>query len=178
MPHRILVPNWAFLSLLLPAVLFGDSLPRIEGENLAGKAVVLPDAASGRVAILVAGFSHASQNQTKAWSDRLDHEFTDPAKVTVYPVAVLEAVPRLVRGMAVHGIKSGAPKEERERFLLVFHKSAELKQAAGFERPDDAYLILVDATGAVRWRFHGSLTDSALMQLEAQVQSIESPVAQ
>src|SRR5690348_7471876 len=106
------------LSLLAPAV-WAETLPKIEGESVAGKMVTLPDAASGHGAILVLGFSHASENQVKAWSERLDKDFPDQAAFTVYPIAVLEAVPRLVRGMASHGIKSGTPKEQRDRFLLV-----------------------------------------------------------
>ena len=167
----------AVLVLLVPAALFSESLPRIEGENLAGKTVVLPNAASGRMAILIAGFTHASQHQTKPWDERLRHEFPDPAKVTVYPVAVLAGVPRMVRGMAVHGIKSGTPKEERERFLLVYHNEAELKEAAGFAQPDDAYVILLDRTGSIRWRFHGPVRAGAVAQVRGQVQSLEPAAA-
>ena len=160
------------LFVLLSAVC-AETLPEIEGENLAGKKIVLPEASAGHVAILVIGFSHASQNETKAWADRLDRQFPNPAMVTVYPVAVLEAVPRLVRGMASHGIRSGTPKEQRDRFLLVYHKEAELKAAAGFSAPDDAYILLLDGHGAIHWRFHGPLTDSAVAELEKQVQAAE-----
>lgn len=93
--------------------------------------------------------------------------------VTVYPVAVLEAVPRLVRGMASHGIKGGTPKEQRDRFLLVYYQEAELKMAAGFTAPDDAYILLLDASGAIRWRFHGSVTDSAVAELQKEAQVVE-----
>jgi hypothetical protein len=88
------------LFVCLTSAVCAETLPQIEGENLMGRKIVLPEAAAGRRAILVIGFSHASQGQTKAWADRLDREFPNPAMVTMYPVAVLEAVPRLVRGMA------------------------------------------------------------------------------
>ena len=164
------------LLLTLFALAFGacaETLPRIEGENLLGTKVVLPQAAAGHAAILVIGFSHASQHQTKAWTDRLDREFPNPAMVTVYPVAVLEAVPRLVRGMASHGIRSGTPKEQSDRFLLVYHREAELKIAAGFSAPDDAYIVLLDAHGAMRRRLHGPLTDSAVAELEKEAKAVE-----
>ena len=150
-----------------------ETLPQIEGENLMGRKIVLPEAAGGRRAILVIGFSHASQGQTKAWADRLDREFPNRQMVTVYPVAVLEAVPRLIRGMVSHGIKSDTPKEQRDRFLLVYQKEAELKMAAGFTAPDDAYILLLDASGAIRWRFHGPVTDSADAELQKEAQAAE-----
>src|SRR5262252_9071675 len=96
--------------IVLASAVWADTLPQIEAENLEGKKIVLPQAAAGHVAILVIGFSHASQRQTKAWADRLNHQFPDPAMVTVCPVAVIEAVPRLARGMASHAIRSGTPK--------------------------------------------------------------------
>ena len=150
-----------------------ETLPPIEGENLLGTKIVLPQAAAGHAAILVIGFSHASQQQTKAWADRLDREFPSSAMVTVYPVAVLEAAPRLVRGMAAHGIRSDTPKEQRDRFLLVYHKEAGLKIAAGFSAPDDAYIVLLDAHGAIRRRFHGAPTDSEVAELEKETKAAE-----
>jgi len=47
-------------------------------------------------------------------------------------------VPRLVRSIVVHGIKSGAPPDQREHFLLVYRNRASLKQLAGFTVADDA----------------------------------------
>ena len=161
------------LLVVFPALLAAQAFPRINGQNLLGKTVVLPDAASGRAAILILGFSHASQNEIKTWEQRLEHQF-DPAAVTVYPIAVLQRVPRLVRGMAVHGIKGDAPEAERGRFLLVYHGEDELKQAAGFQQPNDAYLIVLDPAGAVRWRFHGPVSDAALNELSTRVRSLES----
>ena len=93
---------------------------------------------------------------------------------------MLQDVPRLVRGMAVAGIKSGVPQEQRERFLLVFSGEKELKEAVGFDRPNDAYLILIDADGAIRWRFHGELNDSSPAELKthlADLQKVPLPVA-
>ena len=171
-PGRRLPTMRLLLTLVcLTSAVCAETLPQIEGENLMGRKIVLPEAAAGHRAILVIGFSHASQGQTKAWAERLDREFPNPSMVTVYPLAVLEAVPRLVRGMASHGIKSSTPKEQRDRFLLVYQKEAELKMAAGFTAPDDAYILLLDASGAIRWRFHGPVTDSAIAELQKEAQA-------
>ena len=155
--------------LLLASTLKGEQFPPTGGQNLLGKPVFLPAAAAGQPAILVLGFTHASQNQTKAWSQRLEKQFPPPAPVWIYSIAVLQDVPKLVRGMAVHGIKSGVPAEQHARFLLVYRKEEELKQAAGFTAPDDAYIVVLDPAGAIRWRFHGPVTDSAIDQLLAQL---------
>ena len=119
--------------------------------------------AGGQPALLIIGFTHGSQTQTKAWSVRAHDRF--PA----WSIAVLEDVPRLVRGMATHGIKSGTPKDQYDRFVLVYRGEKQLKEAAGFDRSDDAYLLVIDGSGAIRWRYHGPVTDAAVEQIGAQM---------
>jgi|SRR5579883_1604057 len=144
----------------LCAVASAQTFPAASGETLSGKKVDLP-AAFGGTAVVVVGFTHASQNQTKAWAQRLKGE--------AWSIAVLQDVPRLVRGMAVHGIKSGTPKEAYDRFVLLYKGEKELKDAADFSTPDDAYVVVVDGSGAIRWRFHGAVTDAAVEQVRAQL---------
>ena len=139
-----------------------QSIPTIEGETLAGNKVSLPAAAGGRPALLIIGFTRGSQDQTKAWSQRVRDRF--PA----WSIAVLEDVPRLMRGFVARGIKSGLPKEGHGRFVLVYQGEKQLKLAAAFGRPDDAYLLVIDGMGAIRWNFHGPVTDAAMDQLTRQ----------
>jgi hypothetical protein len=75
----------------------------------------------------------------------------------------------MVRGMATHGIKSGTPKDQFDHFLLVFHGEKQLKRAVGFDRPDDAYLLVIDGAGVIRWSFHGPVTDAAMEQIAARL---------
>jgi hypothetical protein len=153
---------------LLAAAAAAQQLPEVTAENLDGKTVTLPKAAQGRPAVLVFGFTHGSQTETKAWGARLDHAMPDSA----WSIAVLESVPRLMRGMVVHSIKGGIPPANRERFLVVFHHEKELKQTVGFDRADDAYLLVLDPAGAIRWRYHGPATDSAAAQLDEVVRGM------
>ncbi len=154
------------LAMLLAAALHAEQFPRVEGENLAGQKTALPDAAAGHPAVIVIGFTHASQNQTKAWAARLRDEFP------TYSIAVLEDAPRLVRGMAVHGMKGGVPEDQRGNFVVIYHNEKELKQAAGFDQPDAAYVMLLDKDGAIQWKLHGPVTDAAIDDLKAKRESL------
>jgi hypothetical protein len=151
------------LALCAGAVYGQQSIPAIEGETLAGKKVSLPAAAEGRPALLIIGFTHASQPQAKAWGMRVRDRF--PA----WSIAVLEDVPRLLRGMVAGSIRRGTPKELHDHFVLVYRGGNELKKAAGFDRPDDAYLLVIDSAGAIRWSFHGPVTDGAIEQIAGQL---------
>jgi hypothetical protein len=163
-----------FSSLLLFAALglAADTFPTLETENLLNQKVVLPDAARGKPAVLVIGFTHASQTQTKSWTDSLGMEF--PA----YSIAVLEDAPRLVRPMAIAGMKSGVAQDQRARHLVLTHQEKELKSSAGFAakgeaHPDDAWILLLDRDGAISWRFHGPFTQAAHDELKARLGSLE-----
>ena len=155
-----------FLTMILASVAAGQELPRIEGKNLLDRKIELPQAAAGHPAVLVIGFTHASQHQVKPWAAKLAPMFP------TWQIAELQDVPRLVRGMVEHGIKSDTPSDQRERFVITFQGEKELKAAAEFGAPDDAYLLILDGSGAIRWRYHGPLTDAALDEVKSQIAAL------
>ena len=57
--------------------------------------------------------------------------------------------------MIVGSMRRGTPAAERNRFVTVFQGTEELKRFVGFSTSDEAYLLLLDANGTVRWRGHG-----------------------
>src|SRR5579862_5734053 len=134
------------VAMLFVLGLGAQQFPRVEGENLLGEKVTLPDAAAGRPTAIVIGFTHASQKQVKSWGASVQEE------LPIYSMAVLEDAPKLVRGMAFRGIKGSVPEEQRGRFLVIYQHEKELKQAAGFDQPDEAYVFLLDKDSAIHWR--------------------------
>jgi hypothetical protein len=134
--------------------------PEIQAETLSGKHVAVPGDVKGKPTLFVIGFTRASKDQTGYWSKKIPSDM-----VNFYSVAVLEDVPRLVRPAIAHSMKSDTPKEKRDHFLLIYSGQKELKEAAGFEKPDDAYLILIDPDGEVAWRFHGPFSHTTLSEM-------------
>jgi hypothetical protein len=92
--------------------------------------------------------------------------------VVVYSIAVLEDAPRLVRGMAVHGIKSGVPARQHDHFVIVYHGESDLKRVTRFLRSEEAYILLLDAKGEIQWRSHGPVSDAAFKELTDRVRFI------
>jgi hypothetical protein len=148
-----------------------EQMPAIHGESLSGKPVSLPEASRGSLAILCIGFSHGSQSQLKPWTGKLTAQSQKPG-VSVYSIAVLEDAPRFVRGMIVHGIKSGIPQSQQDRFLIVVKGEDELKRVTAYQKPDDAYILLLDGKGQVQWVHHGPVSDAALVELSDRSKAI------
>ncbi len=159
-------PCWLSLFLAASALFAADPFPSITGENLLGAKISLPEAAKGQPTVIVTGFSHASQSQMKVWSDRLEGD------MKVFSVAMLEAVPRLVRPMVTGGIKGGVPARQKDHYLLLFKGEKAMKAAFEFSAADDAYVALLDADGNIRWRFHGAYSEDAYKELKSQLAAL------
>jgi hypothetical protein len=172
---RFRVAFFAALGFAIAMPLRSEQMPRITGENLSGKQVSLPFASRGLVAIICIGFSHASQSQLKPWAERATKTFGRNDRVLVYSIAVLEDAPRLVRGMAVHGMKSRVPAQQHDRFVVVYQGESELKRITGFQRSEDAYILLLDRRGEIRWVSHGPVSDATLQELTERVRSLQPP---
>lgn len=151
---------------LLVAPALAQQFPVFDAETVAGRKVTMPAAASGHPAVLVIGFAHKSNSETKAWTDRLHRDFPD---AHVYSVAVIEDAPRFVRGMIVHGIKGSAPANEYDHYLVVTHHEKELKDAVGFSQPEAAYVVVLNPSGAIEWHFQGAVTDAAVAELRSKL---------
>jgi hypothetical protein len=155
-----------FLFLIVFSPLCAQSpLPGFEGETLAGRKMTMPGAVHGHPALLVVGFTHASSPHCMDWAKSLESEFGSNTELERYSVVFLEDAPKLVRGVAKTGIRSGVPKQEYDHFLIVTEREKEVKDAVHFETLDDAYLVLLGTDGTVRWTFHGPVTDAAIRQI-------------
>src|SRR3954468_7081699 len=95
----------ALILSLLPAVAvalepsaeikIGERLPELRGEFLTGRKVVLPQAAEGRVTLLLLGFTYDSRFAVEAWAKRFRAEFSSDPRVTFYEVPMIGGMARL-----------------------------------------------------------------------------------
>ena len=122
---------------------------------------MLPDAAAGRVAVLVFGFTKASKAPTSAWAARLRADFEKRPGFELYQLPVLEAVPGLIRGMVISGMKKGIAEDKRNHFVPILQGEAELKKFVHYIQADDAYLVVLGRAGNVLEQTHGTLEDAS-----------------
>jgi len=163
----------AFMALSA-AFVCAETLPRLEGETLSKKPIVLPDAAHGKITLLVIGFTKKGGQTTGAWQKQLRNDFGADERYAVYPVAVLEDVPHFMRGMITRGIRSSTPPSEQDHFVIIVHGEQDLKRFVGYSTPDDAYLLLLDAKGEIRWRGHGLFNDKDYAALKNVAKQLSS----
>jgi hypothetical protein len=104
------------LLLLFGASFYGQVLPSFDGESLAGKNFSMPGAVHGHPAVLVVCFTHASGANCTEATKRLEGAFKDNADLEIYTVIFLEDAPKMFRGVAKTGIRSGVAKQDYDHY--------------------------------------------------------------
>ncbi len=66
------------------ALAIGDPFPRLEAEFLTGRKAVLPDAAAGKSALVMMGFTYDSRFAVEKWAEYLRPEMEANDKVTFF----------------------------------------------------------------------------------------------
>jgi hypothetical protein len=147
-------------------------LPGIEGDSLAGTKVVLPEACTGKVAVLIFGFTKASKSQTSAWASTLSKDPAGQPHFELYQLPVLENVPRLVRGVVISSMRKGVAEGARDHFIPILQGEAELKKLVHYAEPDDSYLIVLDRAGQITLQRHGAMSEAGISELHAAIGSL------
>ena len=167
MIRRALIPlSMAVLATAADRLPIGAPLPTVSGESLAGKPLELPAAAAGNPAVLVFSFAKAASNDSRLWNERLGKELGSASPVNVFRVIELESAPRLFRGMATSGIKSGLPKPLWEKTLVLYKDEDLWKQRLAVVSDKHSYLVVLDAAGRVQWMSAGAFHEAGFAELK------------
>jgi len=165
---RLLLIQLSILTMALAADQLrpGDMLPTLSGKTLSGKQAELPAADKDSNRAVVFSFSKAAGADSRLWNERLEKENGSGSPVVSYTVIMLEAVPRLIRGMAVSGIKGGMPQARWDRTILSYKDEDSWKKRLGVSADKYSYVVLLDGGGRICWLGSGPFTDSGYAGLK------------
>ena len=152
----------------------GDRLPALEGQYLSGADAELPRASSGKIALVAMGFTYKSRFPVEAWGSWYRATIGSRTDITFFEVPMIGGVATLGRWFINRGMRNGTPAELHERVITVYGGTGDWKKRVGYsaEREDDAYLIVLDRDGIVRWLHHGAFDESAASDLRARLTSL------
>ncbi len=152
----------------------GEQLPPLKGEFLTGRTAVLPQAASGRVALLMLGFTYDSRFQVETWAKRFRQDFGTNPGITFFEIPMIGGMARMGKWFIDSGMRRGTPKADHENVITVYGGTDAWKQRVGLNDPRAAYLILIDQQGRVAWRSAGSLDEQRFSALSSEVSRLLS----
>ena len=87
----------------------GDRLPRLKGQFLTGRDAELPQAASGKVALVAMGFTYKSRFPVEAWADWYRTTIGSTTDVTFFEVPMIGGLATLGRWFIDRGMRNGTP---------------------------------------------------------------------
>ena len=103
----------------------------------------------------------------KGGDSDLAASYRDSREVMYYQMPVLESVPKLIRGMVVKSIKSSVPESEQPHFADASPMRRRGRTMARYTNADDAYVLVVDGEGRVRWQTSGQVDGCRICGVEA-----------
>lgn len=169
-----LVTAMASLSSAAIELTAGEKMPELRGEYLSGRKAILPKDASGRVALLLFGFTYQSRFAVEAWTKRFRGDFEKNPQVTFYEIPMIGGMARLGKWFIDSGMRRGTPKADHENVITVYGGTEPWKQRLGVTAEDSAYLVVIDQTGKVAWRHAGPFEETSYQGLTAQVRKLAS----
>jgi hypothetical protein len=123
---------------------------------LDGKTIVLPDAAVGKVTLLVLGASKKGGEQTGPWKDRFAADFGSNQQTCYYVAALLQNVPAVFRGVIRAGMRGGTPAPGRAHVLTSASDEVAWKKYLDMKDDSLPSVLLLDETGRLQWRYNGA----------------------
>ncbi len=148
-------------------------IPPVQGSTFTGGKVNLPEDLNGKVGILVLSFSQNSRDAVTDWGKKLANDYYDSPGVLYYEMPVLASVPKMMRGFVTGRIKSSVSERGKAHFLPLMDNEMSWRAVAHYNKPDDAYVVLVDGSGRVRWQAQGPPSDDTYGALKQQVAAIQ-----
>ena len=156
----------------------GDRLPALKGQFLTGRDAVLPQASSGQVALVAIGFTYKSRVPVEAWADWYRTTIDPTTDVTFFEVPMIGGLGTLGRWFIDRGMRKGTPVELHDHVITVYGGTGDWKQRLAYSpaHEDDAYLVVLDREGVVRWLHHGGFDTSRADELKSLLASLVRPV--
>lgn len=147
----------------------GDPLPPLKGEYLTGKSATLPAAGSGKTTLLLLGFTYASRVPVEVWGQWFRDTIGVGPDRTFFEVPMIGGLAKMGRWFIDRGMRKGTPAALHENVITVYADTGDWKKrlAASSLNDKDAFLIVLDRDGVVRWLHHGPFDAARAQELMA-----------
>ena len=144
----------------------GLKFPAISGESLSEKKVNLPQAAAGKVTLILMAFTRDSIPELDPWLKAYTDAFGAKKNFALYKIPMMKsAFAKQISGMINGKMKKDNPEELHDKIVTYYGPIDEYVTALGIADEEQGYAFLLDKTGVVKWRSTGPADQKSIKAL-------------
>jgi hypothetical protein len=131
----------------------GINFPDISGESLSGQKVALPQAAAGKVTLIMIALKRDSIPQLDPWLKAYDEAFGKNKSFAFYKIPMMKsAFAKQISSMINGKMRKDNPKELHDKIVTYYGPVEAYVKALGIADEEKGYAFILDENGIVQWR--------------------------
>ena len=144
----------------------GAKCPVISGESLAGIKVDLPQAAAGKVTLVMVAFKRDSIPLLDPWLEAYDDAFGKKDGYAFYKIPMMKSsFAKQISGMINEKMKKDNPKELHDNIVTYYGPVDAYLKAMGISDEEKGYAFIIDQKGVVQWKSSGSADQESIREM-------------
>lgn len=145
--------------------------PHVAGESLNQSTIKLPSAYLGKPVVYLIGYKQNAQFDIDRWILGL-LQLNTPVKIVELPT--IQGMPAsMVSNFITSGMRRGIPEADWSTVITLFDEDADrIATEFGNERPQSAYVVLVDSKGLIQWFYNDGYSATSVQQLDSEVRNL------
>lgn len=153
----------------------GLLFPTVQGESLSGRPMALPKDFEGKVNLIIVAFQREQQLLVNSWTPVIQQLEKKYPELHSYELPTISTGYKPMKWIIDNGMRSGIKDAKaRDHTITLYTNTRKFREDLGLATDATIYVMLVDSSGAVRWKTEGSMTPLGATQLNAAVEQLLS----
>ena len=144
----------------------GKNFPDLSSESLAGQKVVLPQAAAGKVTLILIALKRDSIPQLDPWLKAYDKTFGKNKDFAFYKIPMMKsAFAKQISSMINGKMKKDNPERLHDNIVTYYGPVKTYVKTLGIADEDKGCAFILDKNGVVQWQSAGSADENSIKDM-------------
>lgn len=173
--HAALLPiSWGPVDKKLISQGPSDVFPVVQGMNLEGDKMILPQGLTGALNIVIVAFKREQQEDVDTWIKALEAYIQDNPKIKLYELPTLKTFNLLMRFNINNGMRYGIPnKQSRKQTITLYIDKKSFKSRLLIPNEDHIQILLLNNAGKIFWRASGLASQEKIKALKTKIKLVK-----
>ena len=142
------------------------NFPDLSGESLSGQKVALPQAAAGKVTLVMIALKRDSIPQLDPWLKAYDEAFGKNKNYTFYKIPMMKsAFAKQISSMINGKMRKDNPKELHDKIVTYYGPVEDYIKTLGITDEEKGYAFILDSKGVIKWKSTCAADQDAIIEM-------------